>query len=267
MRSFCSGRDPAEDAAARHDRVQLGVGELVEAAGVHRARRRSSPARAARAATVSGSSPESTLRAMPSSSSRATVSGTSGRSSSASATSGQRLQRGQRGLAVGVAQRGSGVDGAGEDQDPQTLGRSGRAPRCVEVRARQEPGRGPPARRAPRWPRRSARRSSRSDGAERHLLEHRHRGPGQVGGQRRAGQVGARRRCGPSSPAPSRPRRRPCPPSGTTSATVEATGGQGAGLVGADDVDVAHRLDRVDPLHQRPAAGGGDRARGVGERR
>ena len=66
---------------------------------------------------------------MPSSANRARVAGDVGPQLVGQRDHGERLERGQDRPAVGAAQRDAGIDGAGEDQDPQARTGAGARPR------------------------------------------------------------------------------------------------------------------------------------------
>ena len=176
---------------------------------------------------------------------------------------GQGVERWQHRPPVPVAERPLGIGGPGEEEDSQALC-GPRAHVAGEVRPTQ---RGRQSLRRPEHPRRvvGTQGAPAQRGAERHLLPHRDRLPGESASERRGGQVG---RGGAAGHRPQRRRDvvRVVPADGRHLGHGEAAGGERAGLVGADDVDVAHRLHGVDPLHERTLARAGDRAGGVGQR-
>ena len=92
-----------------------------------------------------------------------------------------------------------------------------------------------------------------------------HRSPGSAAASAAGGEVRCRDAAG-ERPERGRDPAASGPSSGSTSVEREPAGGERAGLVGADDVDVADRLDGVDLLHQRAAPGDPGRSGGVGDR-
>ena len=101
-------------------------------------------------------------------------------------------------------------------------------------------------------------------GGERHLVAHHPGGARQARGQRGRGEVRG------GGAAGQRPEHGLdlggfAPTQRQDLVEREPSGGEGAGLVGADDVDVADRLDGVDLLHQRAAPGDPGGTGGVGD--
>ena len=185
---------------------------------------------------------------------------------------GHRPQRGQGRAALRRRAAVAGSPASGEQQHPQPP-RCGRGPgplavevACGSARARGAGVAGRRARASARRPCATALQRSADRNSTSSATSPARPGSVAIGGERGGGRVRARAPSGRTSP--SRPRAASAsswPASGTTLGEREPAAGERAGLVGADDVDAADRLDGVDLLDQRAAPGDAGGAHGVGD--